>query len=361
MDPKPLPSSLRQPLPQGMQTKLKSVLSEISTSSTKIKSKLTHVNPIVKTAMPPKLEEALCSKFKHFPITHDYICPRFDVDDPAAYKHLETQGYVVIKDIVPTNEIKEVKDMVWDWLEQLPFPNDIKINRNNPESWHDGNWPTDPDTGIIFSFGVGQTEFMWRCRSYPGVKKAFSNVWGTSDLITSFDGMNLYRPWKYYAPWRTKGKWWHLDQNGRREDSKGKASIQGILALTDGDDTTGGLCVIPKTHFDHDEICERVHWPKHSDYLPIPRKDKMFDDFRSVGGYLVHYKAGDLVLWDGRTVHCNCPSNEAELNPETGQEWCTEKEKKEKEWDVMRMIMYICMGPTWQAKNEILKKRQEIA
>jgi hypothetical protein len=30
---------------------------------------------------------------------------------------------------------------------------------------------------------------MWHCRSAPAVKRAFASIWGTADLVTSFDGM----------------------------------------------------------------------------------------------------------------------------------------------------------------------------
>ena len=229
MDPQPKLSA-------DLQNKLNSVLKDISTKSSKIK--LNHVTPKVQTRMPEALENQLCIKFADFPVTTDYICPRFDVNDPKGYKHLEEKGYVVFKNVIPTkSEINEIKKDIWNWLEQLSFPisdTEKKIDRNDPETWHDGNWPTDPDTGIVFSFGVGQTNFSWKVRSYPLVKKAFAKIWNTNDLIVSFDGCNLYRPWKYYLDWRTKGKWWHLDQNARRKESKGKQSIQGLLALTDG-------------------------------------------------------------------------------------------------------------------------------
>jgi len=351
-----------QSLPKDMDKKLKSVLSELNTSSGKVRSNLKHVVPVVQTLMPEKLQNSLCPKFREFPVTYDYKCPRFDVDDPAGYKHLEDHGYAVFKNVVPNQEeIEAVKSEMWDWMESLPFPNGEPIDRNDPETWHDGHWPTDPRTGIIFSYGVGQAHFMWRCRSYPGVKKVFGTAWGTDDLITSFDGCNMYRPWKYNAKWKTKGKWWHLDQNARNPRSKGKQSIQGLLALMDGNEKTGGLCVIPGTHEKHTEICNRMRYPKTMEYIPIPKNDRLFEDYKETGGYLVHYKAGDLVLWDSRTVHCNAPSIEPTLNPETGRPWVSEKEKAQKKWEMIRMVAYICMGPREKASNEVLQKRHDIA
>ena len=176
------PSSKRKSLPKGMQKKLNSVLQEISTSSDKIKSKMTHVEPVVQTKMPEKLENELCITYKQFPVTYNYKCPRFEVSDPAGYKHLEDYGYVVFKNVIPnSSEIDNIKTEIWDWLEKLPFPNDVKIDRNKPSTWYDGNWPTDPDTGIVFSFGIGQTEFMWKCRSFPGI----------NSLLSTFNHQNI--------------------------------------------------------------------------------------------------------------------------------------------------------------------------
>merc|ERR1712154_637858 len=74
----------------------------------------------------------------------------------------------------------------------------------------------------------------------------------------------------------------------------------------------------------------------------------------------VHYKAGDLVLWDGRTVHCNSPAVEGENEGEDDAKRETEEATPQR-WDLTRMVVYICLGPRAKAKNEILKKRQEIA
>lgn len=126
--------------------------------------------------------------------------------------------------------------------------------------------------------------------------------------------------------------------------------------------------VVPQTHKKHTEICERIAWPKNLEYIPIPKKDRFFDDYRSTGGVLVHYKAGDLVLWDSRlvipilnglctsqspfcctiehgiyrTVHCNAPSIEPTVNPKDGSPWLSEGEKANMKWDMIRMVAYIC-------------------
>jgi len=279
-------------------------------------------------------------------VKHTQTTPRFDVNDPNAYTYFEENGYVVIKDVIPKNDIDLLQNMMWNWLQQLKFPNGKRIKRNDPTTWNDGNWPSDPDTGIIFSFGVGQSDFMWKMRCYPKIKEFYKRIHKTNDLICSLDGCNVYRPWKYNKNWKTKGKWWHLDQNGRREDSQGFQCAQGIVSLMDSNEYTGGLIVLPKSHKKHQEICDRIGYPKHTDYIPIPKNDYLFSDpdFKD-GGIFVHSKAGDLTLWDSRTVHCNGPGIK----------------ESNKTHQLLRMTLYICMTPRWQCKQEILKRRQQIA
>ena len=81
-------------LPKDMDKKLKSMLLELNKDGDKVRTKLKHVVPVVQTSMPASLEKSLCVKFSEFPVTYDYVCPRFDVDDPAGYRHLEEHGYV---------------------------------------------------------------------------------------------------------------------------------------------------------------------------------------------------------------------------------------------------------------------------
>ena len=41
--------------------------------------------------------------------------------------------------------------------------------------------------------------------------------------------------------------------------------------------------VVPQSHKKHTEICERIHWPKQVEYVPIPKKDRFFEDYKETG------------------------------------------------------------------------------
>ena len=378
------------------------LLSNLSSNNAKIKKQLKHVETTVKHRIDIDCYLGGDSdETKGYPMDFYYNTPRFDVNDPAGYEYLSNNGYVVFKNVLSSqSEINEVKNMMWDWLESIKFDQwpswwtkkriqdeinknpekyankkEKKIDRNDVESWKNGQWPTDPSTGIVFGYGVGQCNFSWKIRSNKNVQKAFAGVWGTDDLITSFDGCNFYRPWKYNPEWATQGKWWHVDQNANSETSRGLQSVQGLVPLIDCDETVGGLCVIPKTHFVHDRLCKRIARGTH-DFVSIPVDDQLWKEFPD-GGVLVRCKAGDLCLWDSRTVHCNTPAMDApntammmgktkiernfvmKQNKESKEDDVTLDETEDKAWDLIRMTIYVCMTPREKAKNSILIERQD--
>lgn len=97
-------------------------------------------------------------------------------------------------------------------------------------------------------------------------------------MLVSFDGGNVFRPWKHKLSWLTDSGWWHVDQNAHLGPTrKGKVCVQGFVSLMDANEQTGGLCVIPGSHLQYDDLCQRNPFFKgHGDFLPIPSQDKVF-------------------------------------------------------------------------------------
>jgi hypothetical protein len=48
--------------------------------------------------------------------------------------------------------------------------------------------------GILPFYGSGHSSFAWMIRSHPNVKAIFESIYGTSDLISSLDGIALWTP-----------------------------------------------------------------------------------------------------------------------------------------------------------------------
>ena len=134
----------------------------------------------------------------------------------------------------------------------------IQISRDDPETWQNLDiFMRFPEKGILSNRGLNHSNFMWKTRRLPKVRRAFGLIWGTDvdadaqpetlesdaqpetlesntpndveidsnsnkatthriperDLVVSYDGANAFRPWKRKYDWLTTGDWWHLDQN----------------------------------------------------------------------------------------------------------------------------------------------------
>jgi hypothetical protein len=129
-------------------------------------------------------------------------------------------------------------------------------------------------------------------------------------------------------------------------DATEKECVQGMVSLFDQTESTGGLVVVPDSHHLFTAITER-HASRargHLVRLTGGWDDELLADTRPI---IVGCKAGDLILWDSRTVHCNSP---ALLKPNVPAEG---------EVDLLRAVAYVCMVPRSKADRDVLRHRSQ--
>lgn len=85
--------------------------------------------------------------------------------------------------------------------------------------------------------------FTWGVRSEPGVIDAFAKLFGTDDLICSFDAVNVSFPNRRDLP--ELKPWAHQDQDPERS---GFRCVQGLVNLNPCGDNDGGLVVLKAGH-----------------------------------------------------------------------------------------------------------------
>jgi hypothetical protein len=203
---------------------------------------------------------------------------------------------------------------------------------------------------VVTSRGIGQSSFLWYLRGIPSVKKAFETIWETSHLLVSFDGCGIFRPPEYDENWMTEGGWYHIDQNVVKR--VGRHSVQGFVNLIESGPDDGGLVVWPKSfsliqdHFARRRDLDK----KKGDFVSLRAGDPFWKEAeeKKLRPIKINLDAGDLVMWDSRTVHCNCPAK------------IDEKKKREEvsDWNLRRLVAYICMTPASMVKDEqILNNR----
>ena len=161
------------------------------------------------------------------------------------------------------------------------------------------------------------------------MKKVFARIWDTEQLLVSFDGCGIFRDWRYNPSWKTNGGWNHVDQNPKLKPNR--CCIQGFISLNDQNQTTGGLIVYPKTHSHFTELSDVTK--SSNDFVKVPDTHPIMDQQKTYGK-LVHCRAGDLVLWDSRTVHCNTPAT------------AIEERNPNEPVDLIRVVAYVSMSPT---------------
>lgn len=281
--------------------------------------------------------------------------PKFAAGDPAMLKYLEEHGYVVVKGVADDAAVARGHDDFWRFHEDLGTEDGCEqILRTDNRTWGRDFLPH-PATGIITGCGFGNSKFCWNLRTLPDVRTAFEKIWGTSDLISSFDGGNAFRPWEKRLDWRTQGGWWHCDQNGTRPGRSGLVCVQGLVLLTPANEYTGGFCVIPGSHLDHDAFSRRHPYADgQGDFLPVPEDDPILT---AHGRRMVLLRAdpGDLILWDSRTIHCNGP---ALRPPMEGRRKGAPVPSADA---LLRLVGYVCCTPSRWCPPSVMAKRAKAA
>jgi len=273
------------------------------------------------------------------------VVPRFDLDDAEGLKYLDENGYVVFKDIATPEELEKGKQLAWDFLESVT----PGVKRGVPETYATASWPDPFGKGIVCGDGAGQSTFQWFVRGIAKVQKVYAKIWGTDELITSFDGFCIHRPWEYRPEWKTKdGSWFHLDQNGIAKPEK--ICVQGFLNFYTAGEADGGLVVVPKSHTIFTTIFQnRPNWAGRGDFIPLYGERSVWDkEIKSAGLSPIKICAqpGDFVLWDSRTIHCNAPATIPRAVPTDGSVL-----------EPRRLVSYVCMTPTARAKHSIISER----
>ncbi len=276
-------------------------------------------------------------------------------------KDLEELGYCVIPQVLSTSETEVLYQRVWHEYIEKAWPNCRMDDRSN---WKEA-FPMHNLYGI-FAGPAGQTQVMWDLRQDPRIVDVFAQIWNTTDLIVSMDGLSLMCP-----PEIREGSiepWPHVDQTIlRRQDSFAHDNnppigfvsesslktepftIQGQFLFEDSDDCDGGFYCIPKSHLRFSEFAPQLEI---LDAQEASRDDYLRDFFNlgadeSENTYCMkHVTAprGSLILWDSRTIHWN-------QHPR--------KDRPSSDNPKVRMVGYLCYVPKARLMNEGMALRIE--
>ena len=245
----------------------------------------------------------------------------------------------MVPGVLSQSEVQPCRDLTWDWLESLGSG----IERSDPGTWTDSNWPGDFQSGITVQCGSNQQPSLWSIRAHPGVQQVFSTIWSVppQDLIASLDGMLV---WRHKAPCSASpagGLNLHVDQDPFTKT--GPQCVQGMIPFLDVTKDIGGLKLVPRSH--SDEMQEQIRKEYLARKPTLPKGDfvKVDDAKYDPEAIVVEAKAGDLILWDSRVIH-GSRVGPATLQPGDG--------------GLARCTGLVCMTPRVWASQEVLRERE---
>ena len=242
-------------------------------------------------------------------------------------------GFVVVKGVISPERASYYRQKAIQCLQSFTPKFDI----NNPNTWVEENMPK-MERNMITRYAVSHEKFMWDARQEPGVLKAFTTLWGTDELLASFDALNITLPYRKHGKSRPEfAPWPHIDQSPML---KGLCCVQGAINMSPAGPEEGSLVVYPKSHSYMDEFfdthSDKSKWQRKNSFMFNDEHQKIFEE-KGFKPFKVECQPGDLLLWDSRTMH-----------------YATEPSAKS---DVIRVIIYACFTPAKWASEEVIQER----
>jgi len=199
----------------------------------------------------------------------------------ADWQHWTTQGYVIIKQAVPTPQVDRLVQLLWEFDEKDP---------NDPSTWRapqrrEHKMRELNNAGML---EVYNHQYLWDNRQTPRVYDAFVDIWDREDLWVAIDRANLYPPDLSRA--NAEGFiHWDVDTSLRPLP----IGVQGVLSLGPQNKEVGGFQCIPElfTKFEH--------WVKKQ---PADR-DPMHPDTAGLAVVHIEMEAGDLLIFNSLLPH----------------------------------------------------------
>lgn len=198
----------------------------------------------------------------------------------ADWKFWVDNGYVIIKNAVPKQQVKKLADYLWEYEDKDQHDMETWYKKPNAQM----QMAELNNTGMV---EIYNQQYMWDNRQMEKVHQAFADVWGTEKLWVTIDRANLNFPLR--PGFEYKGFiHWDYDPETRPQN------VQGVLALADQtDDTMGGFQCVPELYRTYD-IWKLTQPESRDHYKP---------DTTGFEIEKVKLEAGDLLIFNSLEPH----------------------------------------------------------
>ncbi|MDA1191601.1 MAG: phytanoyl-CoA dioxygenase family protein [Candidatus Poribacteria bacterium] len=213
----------------------------------------------------------------------------------------DENGYVILHDAVPQENLDYLIDTLWTFLEKDP---------NDPDTWY-----KEPMRGGGM-VEIYQHQALWNNRQSPRIHAAYAQLWGTHKLWVSMDRASMKPPINPKYPEYNDRGFLHWDANTDKLPLR--FGLQGVLYLADTAENQGGFRCVPGVH----KMLTREENP-------------VAPDLKELESVQIPGKAGDFLIW-----HIGLPHGNG-LNTS----------------DKPRLAQYITMSPANESHEEGRQRR----
>ena len=249
-------------------------------------------------------------------------------------------GVAIVQNVLDPPEVENMRTGMWSYLEHITQNFDKPINRNDSGSWVEYLKLYPIHSMLLQQYQVGHSQFVWDIKQNEKVVEVFSKLWNVpqEDLLTSFDGASFhFPPEETNRGWYRK-TWYHTDQSYFRPDFE---CVQSWVTGYDVEEGDATLAFLEGSNIYHKEFQEVHKVSDKKDWYRHTAEEQSFYEGKGCSEKKIKCKAGSLVLWDSRTIHC-------------GTEPLRKRENKN-----LRNVVYVCMTPRSMATDKMLAKKRK--
>lgn len=232
-------------------------------------------------------------------------------DEEGIEAFFRQHGVVVVRGVLSEERVERTVDEIFRHPSLNAKTGAASKSRTDPADWEDSKWPTAAflhKKGFISGYAdFENVDEAWRNRQDPRVYQVFRRLLGRRDLVVKLDRYGVMRPTVLAdgterEDWLTEQSWLHWDQNPWSQP--GFFGVQGLLALSDSTDDSGGFVCVPGVHADG-RFAEwaAAHPPRKGGVIRVGEDHPINAEAEKVTA-----RAGSLVVWDSRILHANFPN-----------------------------------------------------
>lgn len=203
------------------------------------------------------------------------------------FLHWQKRGFVVIPAAISSSQVQDTVDFLWEFQD---------MSAKDSDTWYaaqrlDHAMTELNNSGMVEAY---HHQTLWNNRQSPNVYNSFVDIWDKEALWSTIDRANLNPP---NREGREFTGFIHWDSDTSQTPLP--ISVQGVLALSDTDEETGGFQCVPDLYRDL-AVWRESQSPDRNPFVP---------DLTGYETEFVAMEAGDLLIFNGLLPHGIRPNN----------------------------------------------------